>query len=209
MIVISRGYPQEVREYAPPPPVRRKRQQWRSEWGVNLRVEGVSLGHKGAAEGAGMYGAGFSLRYRPVPRFAFDAGLDILGGTDYNGFDRRETPFSLSGIFFINPRSRFQLYLMGGINFSHARAKSEESSALLERDEDGGFSAEYNYFGGQGGAGLEFRLSRHMALNIDALAFIRHRTNDSARPEFINPETGQTTKNSAGGVFRGGLTFWW
>jgi hypothetical protein len=209
VIVVSPGYPRYVRQ-APPPMAKRARPKWRSEWGVNLRVEGISLGRTGAAEGAGMYGAGFSLRYRPVPAFAFDAGLDILGGTDYNGFDRRETPFSLSGILFVNPRSRVQFYLTGGIHFSHAKAQSEQESPLLSPDEDeDGFSAEYNYFGGQGGAGLEFRLSRHVALNIDALGFIRHRTNDSEKPEFIEPETGRTTANSAGGVFRGGLTFWW
>ena len=208
VIVVSPGY-RYVRE-APPPVVRRARQKWHSEFGVNLRVEGIALGHAGAAEGAGMYGAGFSLRYRPVPAFAFDAGLDILGGRDYNGFDRKETPFSVSGIVFVNPRSRAQFYLMGGMHFSHAKAKSDQESPLLKRDaEEGGFSAEYSYFGGQGGAGLEFRLSRHLALNVDALGFIRHRTNDSERPEFIEPETGKTTTNSAGGVFRGGLTFWW
>lgn len=209
VIIVSPGYHRQVREL-PPPPARRARKQWRSEWGVNFRVEGISLGHSGAVEGAGMYGAGLSLRYRPVPAFAFDAGIDILGGTDYNGFDRRETPFSLSGMLFVNPRSRVQFYFMGGINFSHAKATSNEASPLLkaDRNEDG-FSAEYNYFGGQGGAGLEFRLSRRVALNIDALGFIRHRTNDSELPEFIEPETGKTTKNSAGGIFRGGLTFWW
>jgi hypothetical protein len=209
VIIVSPGYHRQVREVSAPP-ARRARRPWRSEWGVNFRVEGISLGRSGAAEGAGMYGAGLSLRYRPVPAFAFDAGIDILGGTDYNGFDRKETPFSLSGILFVNPRSRVQFYFMAGMNFSHAKATSDEASPLLEADrDDDGFSAEYNYFGGQGGAGLEFRLSRRVALNIDALGFIRHRTGDSDLPEFIEPETGRTTKNSAGGIFRGGLTFWW
>jgi opacity protein-like surface antigen len=179
-------------------------------WGLNLRAEGIVVGHNEGTEGTGMYGAGLSLRYRPVPAFAFDLGIDVLGGTDYNGFQRTETPVSLSGILFVNPRSRVQFYLTGGFNFSHAKVKSDDSSPMLSRSEDGdGFSAEYSYFGGQGGAGLEFRLSRHVALNVDALGFLRHRTDDGPKPEFIEADTGRTTKNSGGGLFRGGLTFWW
>ena len=50
------------------------------------------------------------------------------------------------------------------------RAITEEDGEYLQP------SAEYDYFGGQGGVGLEFRISRRVALNIDAPAFIRHRT---------------------------------
>jgi len=41
-------------------------------------------------DGAAMGGFGFSLRYRPVPHFAFDVGLDFLGGVDYLGNERGE-----------------------------------------------------------------------------------------------------------------------
>ena len=70
-------------------------------------------------------------------------------------------------------------------------------------------NTEYDYFGGHGGIGLEFRLSRRVALNIDALGFIRNRTDDDPRPEFVDPETGRTTNTSGGGMFRGGISFYW
>lgn len=208
----------------PPPPVRvavsteesrpvavARRTSWHRRWGLNMRLEGAAFGGRdGAAEDAGMGGFGLSLRYRPVPAFAFDAGIDVLAGTDFNGFQRTETPFSLNAMIFVNPRSRVQFYLTGGMHFSHASVESETPSPLLgsngERD---GTSTEYSYFGGQGGLGLEFRISRLIALNVDGLAFVRKRTDDGTKPEFIEPETGRIANSSAGGLFRGGMTFWW
>jgi opacity protein-like surface antigen len=216
IIVAPGGY------YPPPPPARPIRvpppapkppppkYYWHSEWGLNLRVEGMTFGHgNGAAFNSGMGGIGLSLRYRPIPAFAFDAGIDLLAGTDFNGFDRTEMPISISGLLYVNPRSRVQFYLMGGIHFSHAQVKSDMITPLLEQQDDGTFAADYSYFGGQGGAGLEFRLSKRVALNIDGVGFIRKRTDDGKQPEFVDRERGRTTNTSGGGVFRGGITFWW
>jgi hypothetical protein len=178
-----------------------------------------------ASRDAGMGGFGISLRYRPWARFALDAGFDIVGGTDFNGFERVETPFSVNGIFYFNPRSRSQFYVIGGVNWSRATVRSDEASPMLAPAKDGnGFAAEYKYFGGQIGAGLEFRLSKRLAFNVDVLGFVRSRSDvddddhhrkdgrgdDSEKlPEYVNPVTGQTTNSSGGGLFRGGLTLWW
>jgi opacity protein-like surface antigen len=143
-----------------------------------------------------------------MPHFAFDVGIDVLGGTDFNGFKRTETPLTLSGMLFLNPRNPVQVYVLGGINFSHAEVSSEFASPLLSSKGDGTFGAEYNYFGGQIGAGLEFRVSRHVALNVDVIGFMRKRTDDGRLPEFSDPEKG-TTNSSGGALLRGGLTFWW
>ncbi len=200
--------------------------QWRSEWGLNARIEGVSFGgdrnsNMAAANDAGMGGFGVSLRYRPWARFALDAGFDVVGGTDFNGFERVETPFSVNGIFYFNPRSRSQFYVIGGVNWSRATVRSDDPSPLLAPASDGnGYSADYKYFGGQLGVGLEFRLSKRLAFNVDVLGFVRsrsdvddnHHKNNTASdkpPEYANPVTGQTTNTSGGGLFRGGLTLWW
>lgn len=216
----------QCEEYAPPPPpavvmpapppapprVALKR-RWTSEWGVNLRLSGVGFGgdEDGKSKDAGMGGFGLGLRYRPVPAFALEAGIDVLGGTDFNGFDRVELPLTLNGILYVNPRSRAQFYFTGGVHWSNATLKSDKPDPRLGPDPDSdGFSTEYSYFGGQGGIGLEFRISRRVALNVDALAFVRKRTDDEGRlPEFTDPETGKTTNTSGGGLFRGGLTVWW
>jgi hypothetical protein len=218
VIIITPGYgygygsypyarPQPPQIVAPPrPPAPR----WQSEFGLNLRLEGVVLGRaaSGAAFNSGLGGVGMSLRYRPAPAFAFDLGVDVLAGTDYNGFQRTETPFSLSGMFFLNPRSRAQFYIEAGANISHAQVRSDLPSPLLTPVDGGIYGATYNYFGGQGGGGFEFRLSRRVALDMDVIGFVRERIGEIQQPEFINA-AGQTTNVSGGAIFRGGLTFWW
>jgi len=177
---------------------------------MNFRVQGLTMGSdSGAAFNAGMGGVGLSLRYRPVPAFAFDVGLDILAGNDYNGFERTETPLSLSGMLFVNPRSRVQFYFIGGINFSRAEVRSDHYTPLLTAAGGNEYTSEYTYFGGQGGIGLEFRLSRRVAFDVDFLGFVRKRTDDGLQPEFVDWETGQTTNTSGGGLLRGGISFWW
>ncbi len=188
---------------APPPPVYYYRPQQplpQREWGINLRVEGAALGHRSAAtHDSGMGGVGFGLRYKPIPAFGLEAGVDYLGGRDYNGFKRDEAAFTLNALVFLNPRSRAQVYLVGGVGWSTAHVTDDLSNTY-----------DYSYFGGQGGLGIEFRVGRHVALNFDALGFIRERVDQGANaaPEFKDPATGQTTNTSGGVLFRGGLTFY-
>jgi hypothetical protein len=165
---------------------------------------------EGAAEDSGMGGVGISVRYRPVPAFALDLGADVLAGIDYNGYERTEVPLSLNGMLFVNPRSRVQFYFMGGLHISHANVELPDGGSKLgEGDARFAPNTEYDYFGAQGGIGLEFRLSRRLALNIDGIGFIRGRTDDGTVPEFRDPETGRTTDTSGGGLFRGGLSIYW
>ena len=62
--------------------------------------------------------------------------------------------------------------------------------------------------GAHGGLGIEFRLSRHVGLHLDALALIREKVDDGP-PEFIDADTGETSNTSAAGLFRAGVNFWW
>ncbi|MET0412405.1 MAG: hypothetical protein ABW217_13975, partial [Polyangiaceae bacterium] len=73
----------------------RRRARPASPWGVNVRLEGVLLGRNARYGDTGMGGLGASLRYQPLPVLAIDLGLDLIGGTDYNGFDRAELMWSL------------------------------------------------------------------------------------------------------------------
>jgi hypothetical protein len=201
-----------------PPKEKKKKRRPRKEWGLNLHVQGVMMGsasdrrRQEPHETAGMGGLGFSLRYRPVPHFAFDAGLDFIGGIDYLGNERGETALLLNGMVFINPKNKVQVYALGGLGFSGAsvnrRNVTELSDGGLVESEE---RVEYSYFGGQLGMGLEFRIGKRTALNVDVLGFVRGRTDERARtePEFIDPETGRTTNTSGGGLLRGGITFYW
>jgi len=174
----------------------------KKEWGLNLHVGGLMLG-KGRDDNAGMALVGLGLRFRPVPAFAVEADLDFAGGRDYNGLRRKETALGFNGLVFLNPRSKAQVYLLGGFGWSGATAVDDRS---------GYDSTEYKfgYFGGTAGVGLEFRLSKVVALNFDLRGFVRGRVDDNKRdyPEFV-ASNGRTTNTSGGGLFQGGLTFYW
>jgi hypothetical protein len=200
---------------APPPPVTRPHRRFFREAGINLRLEGVLMGNddRTRARNSGMGGVGVSFRYRPVPHFAFDVGLDFLGGRDWNGFRRSETALLLSGIIFVNPYSPVQFYLLGGFGFSGADVNYRGTQALpgggmMTIDEQRG----YSYFGAHFGPGLEFRVGRRVALNLDVIGFVRGRTDRHAasEPEFVDPnDPTRTTNTSGGGLLRGGITFYW
>ncbi len=200
---------QQPRYYVPPPrpPVyyyRPKPAAKRNEWGLNLHVEGIALGHSQyATHDSGMGGVGFGLRYKPIPGFGIEADVDFAGGRDYYGFQRDETAFTLNGLVFLNPRSRAQVYLLAGFGWSGAHVV-DDSEGYVSHSND------YGYFGGQGGLGLEFRITKHFALAADAIGFIRTRIDSGAdqTPEFVDPSTGQSTNTSAGVLFRGGMTFY-
>lgn len=174
----------------------------RREWGLNLHLGGLILG-KGRDDNAGMAMVGLGLRFRPVPAAALEVDLDFAGGRDYNGFRRNEHALGFNGIFFLNPKNKTQVYFLAGFGWAGARAT----------DDRGGYDAveyKYGYFGGQAGVGLEFRLSKHVALNLDLKGFVRSRVDDNRRqyPEFVDAN-GRTTNTSGGGIFGGGLTFYW
>ena len=189
----------------PPPPKRRKRRQF----GVNLRLQGVIIGDSSDRHrDAEMGGVGASFRYRPVPHFALDFGLDHLSGTDWEGNERQEGALLISGIVFFNPRDLAQVYTIGGFGFSRAAVQLAMPMLAEQLAED---DAKYSYFGVHLGLGMEFRVSPLVSLNFDLVGFIRGRTDSRAAryPEFVDPNTGRTTNSSGGGLFRGGITFYW
>ncbi len=194
---------------APPPKEKRK---WRRHrrWGLNMRIDGVIMPRyrHDVEDGAGMAGLGLSLRYRPTPMFALDLSTDFLAGIDANGLQRQELPFGLSGMLYVNPRNLVQFYLFGGIDWSFAQVFSDEYRPNLAQ----GTSDDYTYFGGHGGLGLEFRVTKLIGINIDGLAFARMRTDSDEGgrfPEFYDPKTQEVSNSSAAGMLRAGLTFWW
>jgi hypothetical protein len=177
------------------------------EWGVNLHAVVGLMGNDDAmAHGADMNGLGAALRFRPIPHIAIEGSLELVWGTDYNGFDRFEDALLVNGLFYANPRSAVQLYGIAGFGVGNAYLDSRTSQGeQLLRDET------YRYFGGQLGIGLEGRVTRHLALNADLIGFLRARTDRRAdlNPEFTDPVSGRTTNTSSGGLLRLGATFYW
>jgi opacity protein-like surface antigen len=182
-------------EYPPPPP---EGFRHRPEWGLNLHLEGATIGH-GTGGDASMGGGGLGLRLKPTRYFGIETDVDFVGGQDYQGDNRSETAVTFNGLLFLNPRSRAQLYLLAGFGWSGAHVTSSSSS----------LDEHYGYFGGQIGAGLEFRVSRNFALDVDLRGFIRGRTDQLAQsqPEFTSAD-GRTTNTSGGGLFTAGMTIY-
>jgi opacity protein-like surface antigen len=204
------------RPEAPPPyeylPPRRPPISPPHEWGLNLHAEGALIGH-GTQGNAGLGGAGAGLRFKPTRSFGLEADLDFAGGHhDYQGNDRSETAFTINGLWFLNPRSHAQLYLLAGFGWSGAHVTCDTCATSIDNH--------YNYFGGQLGAGLELRLTRVLAFNLDIRGFMRGRTDELARsqPEFddpagcaSNPTPGtvcRTTNSSGGSLVTGGMTLY-
>ncbi|MBI4705850.1 MAG: hypothetical protein HY744_32560 [Deltaproteobacteria bacterium] len=181
-------------------------------WGIALRGSGLLVpdGHEGIEE-VSLGGVGVSLRYRPVPAFALDFSLDVLGGTDPDGENRIEVPLGISGLVFPFPRGVVQPYLVFGLHASQARVGLRVG--IPHRDNgDSGDSNVYadsigrdsTYLGGQAGVGLELRLASVFGLHADTLGFIRGRVGDGA-----DWGGGGNDEPEAGGLIRGGVSFWW
>jgi opacity protein-like surface antigen len=156
-----------------------------------------------------MGGAGLGLRFRPTRQLAVEGDLDFLGGHGYLGESRNETAFSVNGLFFVNPRSRAQFYLLAGLGWSWAHVQCDPTVDTCSSTSSIPLDAHYSYFGGQAGVGIEFRLSRLIAIGADLRGFVRGRTDSLAQsqPEFTNSQ-GQSTNTSGGALLTGGMTIY-
>jgi hypothetical protein len=194
-------------EYAPPPHEyvvpHHETLSRPHEWGLNLHLEGASIG-RGSQGNAGLGGVGAGLRFKANRYFGLETDLDFVGGHGYDGDIRHETALSFNGLLFLNPRSRAQVYLLAGFGWSWAHSQADPSVTNAM------FDYNYTYFGGQAGIGLELRLTRVLAFNVDLRGFIRSRTDQLAQsqPEFTDPTTGQQTNTSGGGLLTGGMTLY-
>lgn len=223
--VPRRAGPAEPSPFVPPPPpedeprriridyehvrpARPRHHRRYREWGVNLHANVGLMGNdQYMSPDADMNGFGGALRFRPIPHIAIEGALELLWGTDYNGFQRFEQALLANGLFFANPHSSVQLYGIAGLGLGAAYLDSGVAADGRPVLHDETFA----YAGGQLGLGVEGRVTRHFALGADLIGFLRWRT-DRVRadePEFIDPVSHRTTNTSGGGLLRLGATFYW
>lgn len=185
----------------PPPPWSRSRE----ELGLNFHLALGVMG-SGAQNNALLGGGGFAFRLRPIPAFALDLGLELAGGTDYNGNDRGEYAGVVNAIGFLNPRDPVQCFVLGGFNVGGASVTVSHLGGVPIAPYDD----HYAYFGGQLGLGVEWRFTRHSAITSDFLMFVRGRIDEGRQvlPEYVDPTTHLTSNVSGGGFFRLGVTFY-
>ena len=186
--IIVEQHPQRLRLQRPRQRVRR--------FSLNARI-GSMIGERlrmGGLEG--------SIRFRPARIFGVEFAVGAYGGTDWNDMDRIEVPVSFNFMFWLPKASRFQVYFLAGAGMSYAHAEG------MHRGYGEFMSRDMTYIGAQGGIGFEWRIHDRFALSLDARAFIRTRVDADDLPEFFNPDTGQTTDTSAGGIGTLGAHFY-
>lgn len=185
-----------------------KRRRSFREWGLNLHAAfGILGGDALASPDAGMNGVGGALRFRPIPHLAFEGAVEAMWGVDYRGFERFESALLANALYFANPRSAVQLYLIAGAGMASAWVQGSYVAGTWRLSSE---ETNYLYFGGQLGLGVEGRVTRQFALGVDLLGFIRGRIDQNAgeNPEYVDPDHHRSTNASGGGVVRAGFTYY-
>jgi hypothetical protein len=175
--------------------------------GLDLHVDGA-MGF-GASNGGGVYGgggAGLALRYHALPHFGLEVGTDFLGGHDWEGRKTTTVSGNAGGLIYLNPRSRAQVYLSGGMLVDHTSASTQGAYTLMSNVVQAD-SLAYTHLGGYAGMGLELFATRRLAFHLDARGIVRQNVSGNA-PEFTDPSTGRTTNTSGGLVTQAGLVFY-
>ena len=157
-----------------------------------------------------MGGGGPGVRFKPTRYFGIETRPRLRGRhATTRATSRNETAFTFNGLFFLNPRSRAQMYLLGGLRLVE-RARHRTTVCVNGSCDPSALDAHYGYFGGQAGIGLELRLDRDARLQRRP-SRLRPRREPTgwrqSQPEFTNAD-GRTTNTSGGGLITGGVTLY-
>jgi hypothetical protein len=151
-----------------------------------------------------MGGLNAALRIRPERHVAIDVGSGFWYGSDFNNRERWEMPVQADLLVFFNPEHMFQVYglIGGGMTFGSGYTYTNPGSLTMRQ-------TDLMYAGGEIGLGLELRLSRFFALNLDVRGFLRQRVGGSG-VEFWQRSGNliQTTDTSMGMYGTLGMTFY-
>ncbi len=149
-------------------------------WSGSLRLLGGSDG------GDPNFGVELGLRFRPKEWFALQAHIGYLATLSARRASRTTFPVFVDAVFFFGPES-FKGFVHIGPHMT-----------LLVEDEDS-VTADARHFaqlGGQIGAGVEWRISRRLAVAIEAQFFVRQAFGpgflhyDAEAATFTNRSTG-------------------
>ena len=140
------------------------------EWGLGLRATGehVARGGSDDADGMDLGGGALLLRWRMSDVFGLELGVGGTRGKRAGGaFERKTGAADLTAMFHLNPRSRWDFYLLAGLG------AVTETVDFVDVD---GISVEQEFKETEVrlGLGLEYRL-RHLGLGAEAAAIGRVR----------------------------------
>jgi|LNFM01.1.fsa_nt_gb hypothetical protein len=188
-------------------------------WRSNVLVGGgISLGAAffggRVADQPGIVGLASAVgRVRAPGHIGGEIAIGAAFGRDWNGDNRFELPFWLSGLVYFNPQHRAQVYGVIGANGSVAGV-SYSAANRAAGAHGGRRSGDYLYIGGHVGVGLEYQITQRFVLFADVRGFLRTRIDDEIRtnPEFaenLADGTTRTTNTSMGAITQFGAIFYY
>ncbi len=189
----------------PSPPGKAKRRRWRETFGISLRLQGAGYESPFGDARADLGGLGASFRWRPLPHFALEGGLDFFRGTGFRDDHRAEIESSINAMLYFNPQHRVQVYGLAGFHGAHAEVGAPVDDTWRSPWDD---AQGRDYVGVQGGIGVEFRATRLLGFALDLVGTVRTKVDESAA-EFVDAESGTTSNVYGGGRLRGAVNFWW
>lgn len=182
----------ELRFDAPPPPPPKLRRQH----ALSLRVSQLLLSEDDTLESSYLTGVGVSFRARPMRWFAIEPGIDVFTGYDEYDTARAETNINTDLLFYLNPRDAVQVFgLLGG------------SLALASHSEYWAYEHS-THLGAHAGLGLEFRVTRLLSFNVNAIAFSRELVGAEVRTLDDDDPRKRVPHSSGGLMLRGGTGFY-
>ena len=164
------------------------------EAGVNLRLALASTGQLGdSTKSAPLFNVGGGVRFKPIPYLALEAGIDyFVVQHDQNDFAHAETMASLTGLVYVNPYNRGQIYFVAGMGWRWVNVTNDQSlPGVVPPDA----TASSRYLVGQTGAGFEYRFGRFFALGVDLRVFGGFRA---------SADSWSTAPSTIGGILLGG-----
>jgi len=165
----------------------------RLRWQGWTRVSQLYLSEADSGN-ASLTGLGFSLRLR-LWWVAVEAWMDVYRGHDQVDTRRTEYNVGFDFLFYLNPEDSVQLFGLGGVSgvtVTHSEGWADELST-------------YHQF--QVGLGLQFRLTRRLALDVNAVALTRFVIPSSLPTDDAHDPRKHVPVYSDGLVLRAGTVF--
>lgn len=176
-----------------PPAAPRK---MRRRHALTLRATQAIAARSGGASGATSTGVGLGFRVRPIAWLGIEPALDLMRGYDERHASHSETILGTDLLLYLNPRDAVQVFGLAGAHLGlaqHSEYWSQSSSS---------------YFGGQVGAGLEFRVTYLLSFNVNVVGYTRRLSGAELRESSADSEARPIPHASSGLALRAGVGFY-
>ena len=169
-------------------------------WALGLHLTGLSTNQMFDDEPVVLGGAGGHLRWRTY-RWGAELAVDAVGGEFVDGhISRVSVPIQASGLLYLVPEGRFNLYFVGGVRVVPTVIRWDYQNVKETQ--------EFAEFGLHGGIGADLNLGPHVALTADLRIFGVLRADDEpAGAHYADAEPAVLPGDSTGVQLNLGVNF--